>query len=287
LMRDGPRRMKPSNRRVRAIFNGATIVDTTRAVHVWEHDYFPQFYVPEKDLINCTWSNGEKRIVKGHDEQELVAYQITIVVSGDGQGRKSLQTDRVLRIVTNKGSSPSTDDNSGSLLGGLVRIEFGSIGRFMLSLFIDLHATCKWLRTTYTCDIDQWLEEDVPIYVHPKDPYKRIDLLPSTRPIEVRIKGRVVAKASFAVHLHETGLPVRYYIPLMSVDQSVLRPSSTITKCPYKGEAEYYHVDVGNGDEPLKDVVWYYRFPIPECAAVAGLVCFYNEKVDIQLDEAS
>lgn len=71
-------------------------------------------------------------------------------------------------------------------------------------------------------------------------------------------------------------------MPLASVDQSVLRRDSLITKCPYKGEAEYYDVVV-EGHE-MKDLVWYYRLPTHESAAIAGLICFYNEKVDVVLD---
>lgn len=131
---------------------------------------------------------------------------------------------------------------------------------------------------------DSWLEEDLPIYGHPKDPFKRIDILPSTRPIEVRIGGTTVAKSSFAQHLHETGLRVRYYLPLASVvDPALLRRSSTTTYCPYKGTAEYYDVVLEDGRE-FKDVVWYYRATLHESAAVAGLISFYNEKVEILLD---
>lgn len=84
------------------------------------------------------------------------------------------------------------------------------------------------------------------------------------------------------MHLLETGLPTRFYLPLASVDQSVLRKSDLTTKCPYKGDAEYYHIVV-NGEE-FKDLVWYYRLPTHESAGIAGLLCFYNEKVDIVLD---
>lgn len=130
--------------------------------------------------------------------------------------------------------------------------------------------------------IDQWLEEDVPIYVHPKDPFKRVEILHSSRPIEVKVGGKTVAKSANSVHLLETSLPTRYYIPLAAVDQSVLRKSDSITQCPYKGDAEYFNVVVD--EEERKDLVWYYRLPTHESAQVAGLVCFYNEKVDIVLD---
>lgn len=83
------------------------------------------------------------------------------------------------------------------------------------------------------------------------------------------------------MHLYETGLPVRYYIPLTAINNSVLRPSDTRTQCPYKGEAEYY--DVFIGDKVHKNIVWFYTRPTIECASIAGLCCFYNEKVDISI----
>lgn len=129
---------------------------------------------------------------------------------------------------------------------------------------------------------DQWLEEDVPIYVHPKDPFKRIEILHSTRLIEVKVEGVTVAKSPSSVHLLETGLPTRFYLPLTAVDQSVLRKSNLLTKCPYKGEAEYYNIVIGGVEK--ENLVWYYRTPTHESAGIAGMVCFYNEKVDIFLD---
>jgi len=66
------------------------------------------------------------------------------------------------------------------------------------------------------------------------------------------------------------------------VDPRVLRPSKTTTRCPYKGEAEYYSVEV-NG-KLHEDVIWFYKCPTLESGAIAGLVCFYNEKVDIEVD---
>ena len=83
------------------------------------------------------------------------------------------------------------------------------------------------------------------------------------------------------MHLYETGLPVRYYLPLTAVNPAVLTKSDKRTQCPYKGEAEYYNVSVGG--EQYTDIVWYYDRPTMECATVTGLCCFYNEKVDISI----
>lgn len=85
------------------------------------------------------------------------------------------------------------------------------------------------------------------------------------------------------MHLYETGLPVRYYLPLTSIDVSKLKPSGKKTQCPYKGEAEYYHVML-DGKEHT-DIVWFYTNPTIECAAINALCCFYNEKVDISIME--
>lgn len=82
--------------------------------------------------------------------------------------------------------------------------------------------------------------------------------------------------------LFETGLRPRYYLPKTSVNFQYLTPSSTTTKCPYKGLAQYYNVTV-EGKE-WKDVVWWYEYPTTESAAIQGLVCFYNEKVDVFVD---
>ena len=126
--------------------------------------------------------------------------------------------------------------------------------------------------------MDEWLEEDEPIYVHPRDPYKRVDILASSRHVEVRVDDQVVASSSQPRILFETSLPPRYYLPLSDVRLDLLRPSDTRTSCPYKGTASYWSV----GEH--EDIVWIYRTPVAESQKVAGLVCFYNEKVDIYVD---
>jgi uncharacterized protein (DUF427 family) len=128
----------------------------------------------------------------------------------------------------------------------------------------------------------EWLEEDEPVYVHPRDPYKRVDILSSSRRVRVEVDGVTVAESSQPRILFETGLPPRYYLPLSDVRQDRLRPSDSQTRCPYKGTASYWSLDTGRAVH--QDVVWIYRAPLPESQKVAGLACFYNEKVDIYLD---
>ena len=128
----------------------------------------------------------------------------------------------------------------------------------------------------------EWFEEDEPVYTHPRDPYSRVDILASARHVRVEIDGVTVADSGQPRILFETGLPPRYYLPLTDVRMDLLRPSDTQTPCPYKGTAAYWSVDTGQGVHT--DVVWIYRTPLPESQKVAGLACFYNEKVDIYLD---
>ena len=128
----------------------------------------------------------------------------------------------------------------------------------------------------------EWLEEDEPVYTHPRDPYHRVDILASSRHVRVEVDGVTVADSARPVILFETGLPPRYYLPLSDVRTDLLTPSVTETHCPYKGTATYWSVDTGHGARP--DLVWAYRAPLAESQKIAGLACFYDEKVDVYVD---
>ena len=130
--------------------------------------------------------------------------------------------------------------------------------------------------------MDEWLEEDEPVYVHPRDPYTRVDILASSRHIEVRVAGVLIADSHQPRILFETGLPPRYYLPMTDVRLDLLRPSATTTHCPYKGTASYW--DVVFGDSVYEGLAWAYRTPLPESQKIAGLIAFYDEKVDVTLD---
>lgn len=130
--------------------------------------------------------------------------------------------------------------------------------------------------------IDAWYEEDEQVYVHARDPYKRIDVCHSSRHIEVFVAGEKVADSRRPRLLFETGLPTRYYLPAEDVRTDLLVPSASHTQCPYKGVASYFSVRAGGQTHP--DLVWYYPFPIPECPKIENLLAFYNEKVDLVVD---
>lgn len=130
----------------------------------------------------------------------------------------------------------------------------------------------------------EWLEEDEPVYVHPRDPYTRVDILASSRHVRVDVDGVTVADSRSPRILFETGLPPRYYLPMTDIRMDLLEPSPTVTHCPYKGAATYWSLvlDARRYD----DFVWTYRAPFPESQKIAGLVCFYNERVDLYVDGA-
>ncbi|MEU6797346.1 DUF427 domain-containing protein [Nonomuraea wenchangensis] len=126
--------------------------------------------------------------------------------------------------------------------------------------------------------MDAWFEEDEEVYVHARDPYTRVDILPTSRHVRVEVDGVTVADSRGARVLFETGLPARYYLPKTDVRLDLLEHTDTVTRCPYKGTAEYWSV---NGQE---DLAWSYRTPLPESERIAGLIAFYNEKLDIYVD---
>jgi uncharacterized protein (DUF427 family) len=130
--------------------------------------------------------------------------------------------------------------------------------------------------------MDAWFEEDEEVFTHPRDPYTRIDILPSSRHVRIEVGGVTVAESSNPTLLFETGLPVRYYLPKTHVRLDLLTHTDSESHCPYKGQAEYWSVRAG--DTVHEDVAWSYPTPLPESLGVAGHIAFYDEKVDVFVD---
>ena len=129
----------------------------------------------------------------------------------------------------------------------------------------------------------EWFEEDERIVGHPRNPYARVDALRSHRHVRVLLDGVVLADTTCPVLLFETGLPTRYYVDRTDVSFEHLRPSETHTLCPYKGVTSgYWSVQVADVSQP--DLAWSYDHPLPAVAAITGMVAFYNEKLDIEVD---
>ncbi len=126
--------------------------------------------------------------------------------------------------------------------------------------------------------MDAWFEEDDEVFVHARDPQHRVDVMNSSRHVRVELEGQTVAESRRPRLLFETGLLVRYYLPKLDVRMDMVSPSSTVTQCPYKGVAAHWNFDAGG--EQITDVAWSYHLPSAECAKIADLIAFYNERVD-------
>jgi uncharacterized protein (DUF427 family) len=132
--------------------------------------------------------------------------------------------------------------------------------------------------------MEAWFEEDEEVFVHPRDPYHRVDILRASRPVRIEVAGVVVAETTHPTFLFETGLPRRIYVPKLDVRLELLEPTTTATGCPYKGTARYWSVRAGGEVHP--DLAWSYDAPFRESAPIAGLVAFFDERVDVSVDGA-
>jgi len=142
--------------------------------------------------------------------------------------------------------------------------------------FLAGHAAFYWKK------LDKWLVEDEQVFGHPRDPYHRIDTYRTSRPVRVRVDGELLAESTRAVALFEAGLPARFYLPPEDVRTELLEPSETTTRCAYKGIASYRHARVG--DTLHEDLAWTYEEPDDDGRPIRGLICFFNERVDLEID---
>ncbi|MEV0948192.1 DUF427 domain-containing protein [Rhodococcus sp. NPDC049939] len=146
------------------------------------------------------------------------------------------------------------------------------------SLDLSSYVAFQWNK------MDAWYEEDQQVFVHARDPYVRVDVLESSRHVEVYIGDTLVADTVRPRLLFETSLPVRYYIPRIDVRSEFFTKSDTRTSCPYKGNASHLSF-TGRGDgEPVKDAAWYYPFTTAEASGIDDHLSFYPDRVRIVVD---
>jgi uncharacterized protein (DUF427 family) len=242
-MPDYPSTLVPENhvesvpRRIRAVLNGETLLDTTAARYVWEWSPFPQYYIPLSDV------RAEVLVDEGTTEEtprgDVKIFGLRL---GDVHRPKAAKVLGAAKVA-------GLDDT--------VRFEWSAF--------------------------DAWYEEDEQVFVHPRNPYTRVDAIRSTRTVRVESHGVVLAESSSPVLCFETGLPTRYYLNRTDVDFTKLTSSGTETSCPYKGTTSGYWSAVVEG-RTHPDVAWTYDFPTRELLPIAGLIAFYNEKLDLFLD---
>ena len=126
--------------------------------------------------------------------------------------------------------------------------------------------------------MDALYEEEERVFEHARDPYKRVDILTSSRHVRVVLGGETIAETHHPRLLIETGLPIRYYIPEKDVHMDLMEPTETTSRCPYKGQASYWSVRIA--EKVFKNIVWSYRDPLPACVPLTGYLCFFNERVE-------
>lgn len=160
------------------------------------------------------------------------------------------------RLVENAVTASPRKPDGGELLGDYVTVDYAAM--------------------------DRWFEEDDPIYAHPRDPYHRVDVRASSRHVVVRHGGQIVAESNRPKLLFETALPVRYYLPFVDVRTDLLAKSETVSECPYKGDGQHWHLRI-DGQE-IADAAWSLPHPLPEGFAAAEHVCFYADKVELEVE---
>jgi len=174
--------------------------------------------------------------------------------------------------------SPSRGDGITFSVRAGDREAAGAAMRYEDSPFEELRAA---IRLDWAA-MDAWFEEDEQVFTHPRDPYTRVDILPSSRHVRIEVDGVTIAETSKPTLLFETNLPVRYYLPKTHIRMDILTPSESTSHCPYKGDAEYWSFALG--DSVKADIAWSYRTPLPESQKIAGLISFYPERVELYVD---
>jgi uncharacterized protein (DUF427 family) len=240
-------RFEKTSRRIRVRHGDSTLIDTTGAVLIWEpRRIVPGYAVPEDDLVaSLVPHEAPAPSLDGHPPVL-------------GPGSFSLHTTPGTSLDVQVGESvlPAAafrpDDPD---LAGYVSLDFGAF---------------------------TWLEEDEEAVGHPHDPFKRIDILQSSRHVVVTLDGTVLADTTRAVALLETHLPTRWYIPRDDIRMDLLEPSSHRTTCAYKGVASY--VSVVDAGDAGRDIAWTYPEPLHDAERVRDLVCFFSERTELNVD---
>jgi len=130
--------------------------------------------------------------------------------------------------------------------------------------------------------LEHWYEEDEEVFVHPRDPFVRVDALHSSRHVRVERDGHLLGDSSAPILVFETGLPTRYYLPESDVNASALADSDLQTGCPYKGFASYRDAVLPERRHP--NLFWVYEAPFDEVSEVKGYLAPYSERVDLLID---
>ena len=254
----GELRYEPTAKRIRAVLDGGTIVDSTRALLVWEPQrVVPSYAVPVGDIAAELVPAG----AAAADATGSIGAHLPEL-----SGRPVLDPSVPFTVHSTEGRAADLRAGEQNRPGaGFYPADPGLAGYAVL----DFGA------------FDGWYEEDELNVAHPRDPFHRVDVLPSSRRVRVELDGHVLAESSRPTLLFETMLPARYYLPRDDI-RAELIPSATRTYCAYKGQASYWSATAG--DRVVPDLGWAYEQPLHDAADVRGLIAFFNERVDVIVD---
>jgi uncharacterized protein (DUF427 family) len=262
----GGLRHEPTAKRIRARHRGITVVDSTHAVLLWEpRRIVASWAVPASDVRGELIASAED----GHRGG-----------AGVPEGGDGVQTEHSARPVLD----PSIPFTVHTAEGMTVDISVGGGSSDVLLPRAGFRLSDPDLPDYVVLSFaafDEWLEEDEPNIGHPRDPFHRIDILDSSRKVRVELDGVLLAESDRPRLLFETMVPLRFYLPRQDV-LVPLDPSATQTTCAYKGHATHYSVVAG--EETHRDLAWSYLTPQREAERIAGMVAFYDERVDVILD---
>jgi uncharacterized protein (DUF427 family) len=247
-------RFQPTPKRIRATVGGDAVVDTTRAVLLWEpRRIVPAYAVPAEDIT--------AELVPAPASSEAAT-------ALDGLGKRRVLSPGHFRTHTTEGEELTVRAPAGEREAAAFRLADPDLEDYVE---LDFDA------------FDQWLEEDEPIISHPRDPFHRIDVRRSSRSVLVEHEGTVLAESTRPRLLFETHLPVRTYLPREDVHVDRLLPSETTTACAHKGQTTSYWA-LERADGRRVDVAWSYEHPLPDAVEITGMVAFFDERVDVVLD---
>src|SRR4051794_41086811 len=233
-------RYEPTEKRIRALLGDETVVDSVRALLVWEpRRVVPAYAVPAED-------------VRG----ELVPAP----PAPPGPNRPVLHPGIPFAEHSTPGEPASVRAGGQTREGAAFRLADADLKEYVV---LDTRA------------FDAWYEEDEPVRSHPRDPFHRVDVRQSSRHVRIELGGQVLAESTRPRLLFETNLPTRFYLPREDLTTQA-QPSERQTYCPYKGEASYWSFEVDGRRRP--DLAWSYAEPLPDAVAIAGLVAFFDER---------
>ena len=251
----GTLRDEPIEKRIRGVLGGRTVVDSTRALLVWEPKrVVPTYAVPVEDVAGelvaappAADAPPPGVPAMGAPLGDRMVYDPSIPFSVHTTNGEALTVRAVADVREAAAFRPADPD-----LRDYVLLDFDGF--------------------------DAWYEEDERNVAHPRDPFHRVDILHGSRHVRVELAGTVLAESTSPYLLFEPPLPVRYYLAPKDVRLELLQPSDHRTYCAYKGEASYWSV----GDE--QHLAWCYRQPLREASEVTDRVAFFNERVDLIVD---